>query len=152
MKANLCWGGRRLGNQEVQDLTLMQTTDNEVLTPASKQKTDIFMHYEYRKNSLSVTFKKLYLGLGFKFIESAHCGNLKTENFKCPSNSELVIAQKNLAEVEASQILKDIKDLDDPIIENDKIYKKIIHYTGSQAQRTNNRNKNPSTQDNKNKL
>lgn len=72
-------------------------------------------------------FLKIYLSLGFKFTESAHCDNPKPGDYKSLSSSELVITQKNLAGVEANQIL-DFKDLDNLISKSDKMYKETIHY------------------------
>lgn len=58
-----------------------------------------------------ITLKKFYLDLGFKCMESAHCGYSKPGNYKSVSSSELVIAQKSLEEVEASQILGYFDDI-----------------------------------------
>lgn len=44
-------------------------------------------------------------------MESAHCGYLKPGNYKSVSSGELVIAEKSLEEVEASQILGYFDDI-----------------------------------------
>ena len=124
--------GDCLSNQVVWGLAPTEIADNEVVTPASKQdlrRAESLQRGRQGKNNhllksrrqghasepqvkgnkvvCLVTFKTLYLGLGFKHIASEQHGSPKAGNYKSLSRSGAFLVAQKIEETEVRSLGQD---------------------------------------------